>query len=88
MRVEPLIGAPPWRGLLSAARRPSQVVLRWALQNGQTVVPRTRKAEHMRENLLVTKSVPLTDYEMGQLAELGWAQRGGGGGDGRRRGAR
>jgi 2,5-diketo-D-gluconate reductase A len=41
---------------------PSQVILRWHLQHGTIVIPRTRKPAHLRENL-ETVALPLLDGE-------------------------
>ena len=35
----------------------AQVVLQWAVQNGQYVVPRSTKPSHMKDNLLVAKQL-------------------------------
>lgn len=47
----------------------AQIVLRWALQLGQTVVPKTIKAGHMRENAAIF-DFDLTDDEMNILEGL------------------
>jgi diketogulonate reductase-like aldo/keto reductase len=55
---------------------PAQVVLRWALQLGQTVVPRSANPEHMRENLQVLGArMDLSDEEMDSLAALATERR-------------
>lgn len=47
----------------------AQVVLRWALQSGQTVVPRSANADHMKENLQVY-DFELSESDMDRIAQL------------------
>ncbi|KAF8059205.1 XYL1 [Scenedesmus sp. PABB004] len=47
----------------------AQVVLRWALQRGQGVIPRSASAEHIRENLALF-DFSLTDAEMAAISAL------------------
>lgn len=51
-------------------RSPAQIVLRWALQLGQTVVPRTANLEHMKENAALF-DFDLSDYEISLIEALG-----------------
>ncbi|KAL4856245.1 9',11'-endoperoxide prostaglandin H2 reductase [Chlorella vulgaris] len=50
-------------------KTPAQVALRWALQHGQSVVPRTTKVNRMESNLDLF-SFDLSDAEMQQLDAL------------------
>lgn len=56
-------------------KTPAQIVLRWALQLGQTVVPRTTRVGHMRENT-ATFDFDLTDDDMNVLESLAGGGRG------------
>jgi len=47
-------------------KTPAQVVLRWALQQGQMVIPRSSKAERIKSNLELF-DFDLTDDEMDRL---------------------
>ena len=61
-----------------AARRlgktPAQVVLRWAVQRGTGVVPKTEKPERLRENLAI-HDFALNDAEMAAITALDRNQR-------------
>ncbi|KAJ9458558.1 D-galacturonate reductase [Diplonema papillatum] len=47
------------------------VVLRWALQTGQVVIPRSRNPAHMAQNLRTVEAIPaLTEAEMRQINAL------------------
>jgi D-xylose reductase len=50
-------------------RSPAQVVLRWAVQRGTSVVPKSTRPERLRENLAVF-DFSLTDAEMADIASL------------------
>ncbi|MGZ5405389.1 MAG: aldo/keto reductase [Nocardioides sp.] len=52
-----------------AGRTPSQVVLRWHLQRGDIVFPKTTKVERMRENFDLF-DFELTDNQMSTIDEL------------------
>ncbi|SDR75508.1 aldo/keto reductase [Corynebacterium timonense] len=54
---------------------PAQVVLRWHLQNGVVVFPKTSTAQRMRENLATT-SFELTEQEMARLDALDQGEAG------------
>ena len=47
----------------------SQIILRWAVQQGLSVIPKTSKAERLLENQDVT-SWSLTEQEMSQIDSL------------------
>ena len=49
---------------------PTAIVLRWTLQKGIAVIPRTSKPEKMAENVRVLSSSPLSDAEMVALDAL------------------
>jgi D-xylose reductase len=53
-------------------RTPAQVVLRWAVQRGTAVVPKTSRPERLRENLA------LFDFELSaaEMAAIGGLDRG------------
>jgi diketogulonate reductase-like aldo/keto reductase len=65
--------------ILALARKkektPAQIVLRWAIQLGQTVVPKTTRVGHMRENAGIF-DFDLTDDEMNILESLADAKGG------------
>ena len=50
-------------------RTPAQVVLRWAVQRGTAVVPKTSRVERMRENLAID-DFSLTDDQMAAISAL------------------
>lgn len=56
-------------------RSSAEVVLRWALQSQQTVVPRSSRGDHLLQNLKVFE-FDLTDGEMEALDALGAAHYG------------
>lgn len=51
-----------------------QVVLRWALQTGQAVLPRSSNPGHMADNLHVLQLTPLSETELAALDALGRPQ--------------
>ena len=51
------------------ARTPAQVVLRWAVQRGTTVIPKSSNSNRMRENLQLF-DFDLTDNEMAAISAL------------------
>ena len=56
-----------------AARRsatPAQVILRWHLQQGTIVIPRSRKPDHLRENIEAVALPPLDDEELAAIDGL------------------
>jgi diketogulonate reductase-like aldo/keto reductase len=55
-------------------RSPAQVVLRWAVQRGTSVVPKTVKAERMKENLALF-DFELTESEMNDVSQLDQGRR-------------
>ena len=54
----------------SKHRSPAQIVLRWALQLGQSVVPRTANLQHIKENAALF-DFELSDEEMYVIEALG-----------------
>lgn len=50
-------------------KTPAQVVLRWGIQRGTSIIPKTSKPERMRENLAIT-DFTLNDAEMAQISAL------------------
>ena len=76
-RTNPVLSSPIVTSIAEAhGRTPAQVALRWALQQGQTVIPRTSKPERMRSNLELFE-FDLGDEEMDRLAALGAGPGGG-----------
>jgi len=55
-------------------RTPAQVVLRWALQRGVAIVPKTTKRERMEENLAAL-DFELSESEMHQISALNCNRR-------------
>ena len=56
------------------SKTPAQVLLRWGLQSGTSVIPKTSKAERLAENLDVF-DFSLSDNEMESIATLDRNQR-------------
>jgi D-xylose reductase len=50
-------------------KSPAQVVLRWGMQRGTSVIPKTTRAERLRENLAVF-DFELTANEMDAISKL------------------
>ncbi|GAA2104252.1 hypothetical protein GCM10009841_22050 [Microlunatus panaciterrae] len=57
-------------------KTPAQVMLRWHLQQGRSVIPKSTKPQRMAENLDVF-DFDLTDTELGAIDALDTGQRGG-----------
>lgn len=55
-------------------KSPAQVVLRWGVQRGTAVIPKTTRPERLRENLDIFQ-FELTDEEMKQVSNLDRNQR-------------
>jgi D-xylose reductase len=55
-------------------RTPAQVVLRWGVQRGNAIIPKTSKPERMRENLALF-DFELTDEEMQAISALNMNRR-------------
>ena len=53
----------------SLGKTPAQVVLRWGIQRGTSVIPKSIRAERMRENLDIF-NFELTDEEMAKISAL------------------
>ncbi len=67
---ESVLESEPVRRIAAAhARTPAQIVLRWAVQRGTAVVPKTSRVERMRENLAID-DFTLTDDEMTAISAL------------------
>lgn len=50
-------------------KTPAQVVLRWGVQRGTAIIPKTSKFERMKENLALF-DFELTEHEMAQISAL------------------
>ena len=50
-------------------KTPAQVVLRWGIQQGTAVIPKTTNAEHLQENIDVY-DFALTDEQMAAISAL------------------
>jgi len=65
--------------VLAAAARtglaPAQVILRWHLQRGLSVIPRSVDPGHIAANLAVLDAPPLTAPEMAAITALGTGER-------------
>lgn len=72
---ESLLGAAP---VMVAAethgKTPAQVLLRWGVQRGTAVIPKTTKAERMRENLAID-DFALSGVEMAAISSLNQNRR-------------
>jgi D-xylose reductase len=55
-------------------KSPAQVVLRWGVQRGASVIPKTSRPERLRENLAIF-DFELTEEEMKQVSNLDRNQR-------------
>ncbi len=55
-------------------KTPAQVVLRWGVQRGTSIIPKTSKSERMRENLDIL-DFELSDDEMEAISRLDRGQR-------------
>ena len=67
---ESVLESGPVRQIAEAhGRTPAQVVLRWAVQRGTAVVPKTSRIERMRENLAID-DFSLTDDQMAAISAL------------------
>jgi 2,5-diketo-D-gluconate reductase A len=54
---------------------PAQVVLRWHVQRGLSVIPRSTDAGRIAANLAVTTGPALTDTEVAAITALGTGER-------------
>lgn len=68
----------PVIGEIAAAHglTPAQVMLRWGLQQGRSVIPKSVRPERIAENLDVFR-VPLSDEELARIDALETGERGG-----------
>lgn len=49
---------------------PSQVLLRWATQNGIAVIPKSSKKERLAQNLKIDETLTLSDNDLKQISAL------------------
>jgi 2,5-diketo-D-gluconate reductase A len=54
---------------------PAQVILRWHVQRGLSVIPRSVTPAHILANLAAADGMPLTDAEMAAITALGTGDR-------------
>ena len=74
-REDSVLTAPPVVAAAKAhGKTPAQVVLRWAIQRGTGAIPKTSKAERMRENLAIM-DFALQDAEMAAITALDRGKR-------------
>lgn len=72
---ESLLGAAPVMVAAQAhGKTPAQVLLRWGLQRGTSVIPKSTNPERMRENLAVT-DFELSQVEMAAISALNQNRR-------------
>jgi D-xylose reductase len=65
-----VLGHPVVREIAAATgRTPAQVVLRWGIQRGTSVIPKTSRIERLAENLAATE-VALDDTQMAAISAL------------------
>ncbi|MEZ6056925.1 MAG: aldo/keto reductase [Planctomycetaceae bacterium] len=70
-----LLEVPPIPAIAAAHRKtPAQVLLRWGIQRGTSVIPKTSNQTRLRENLDVF-SFELTDQEMQSISALNQSHR-------------
>ncbi|MEC7126368.1 MAG: aldo/keto reductase, partial [Pseudomonadota bacterium] len=62
------------RAAKRTGRSPAQVVLRWGVQRGTAIIPKTARKERLQENLALF-DFALTDEEMSAIAELNCDRR-------------
>ena len=55
-------------------KSPAQIILRWHIQMGFVVIPGSKNADHIRDNLNIL-DFTLTDEEMSEIAKLDKDQR-------------
>lgn len=66
----PMLGNPTLRDIAAAhGKSVAQVILRWDLQRGVTVIPGSCNPEHIRENISIF-DFSLSEDEMGRIAAL------------------
>lgn len=69
-RDNPVLNAPAVRKVANThGASPAMVALRWALQKGQVVIPRSAKRRRIAENINITWFT-LTDEEVAELDAL------------------
>ena len=62
------------RAALRTGRTPAQVVLRWGIQRGTAIIPKTARKERLRENLALF-DFELADEEMSAISDLNCNRR-------------
>ncbi|GAA4035969.1 aldo/keto reductase [Parerythrobacter jejuensis] len=69
-RADSVLTEPVVEAAASAhGKAPAQIVLRWGIQRGTSIIPKTSKPERMRENLALN-DFTLTDAEMASISAL------------------
>src|SRR5690606_18552374 len=67
---ESVMGQPCIQAIADTHRRtPAQVLLRWGVQRGTAVIPKSTRVERLRENLNIF-DFSLSDQEMNAISEL------------------
>ena len=69
-----LTAAPVLAAAERVGRTPAQVVLRWGVQRGTSIIPKTTKPERLRENLAIF-DFELSDDEMAAISALNQNRR-------------
>ena len=73
--AESVLGDPVVGGIArSVGRTPAQVVLRWAVQRGTGVIPKTSRPERLRENLAIF-DITLSQEQMAAISGLDRGRR-------------
>jgi len=74
-REESLLGTAPVMVAAQAhGKTPAQVLLRWGIQRGTAIIPKTTKPERMRENLAID-DFSLSEVEMAAISSLNQNRR-------------
>ncbi len=69
-KSESLLVAEPVTGAAALHHKtPAQILLRWGIQRGTSIIPKSSSADRMRENLAIT-DFTLTDQEMSAISAL------------------
>jgi D-xylose reductase len=72
---ESLLDHPTITGIAQSVKRtPAQVLLRWGIQRGTAVIPKTSRVERLIENLTIT-DFELSDAEMAMISRLDRGRR-------------
>jgi 2,5-diketo-D-gluconate reductase A len=67
---------PKWKPSNHGSKTPAQVMLRWHLQQGRSVIPKSTRPERITENIDVF-DFDLTDDQLTAIDKLDTGQRGG-----------